>query len=106
MLCSRLAVKHGQALNPLHFIQGAVMNTVTPAAPAGTEANADEGEWRILLADDHAMVREALAQTMERLDPNLRMSQARNVDEARELLKAQDGISLVLLDYNMPGMSG
>lgn len=82
------------------------MNTITSAATSSTEANADQAEWRVLLADDHAMVREALAQMLERLDSNLRVLQARNVDEARELLKAEGNFSLVLLDYNMPGMSG
>ncbi len=52
------------------------------------------------------MVREALAQMLERLDPNLRMRQARNVDEAKALLRTETAFSIVLLDYNMPGMSG
>ncbi len=82
------------------------MNTITPAAAPIAEANADQAEWRVLLADDHAMVREALAQMLERLDSNLRVLQARNVDEARDLLKSEHAFSLVLLDYNMPGMSG
>jgi DNA-binding NarL/FixJ family response regulator len=82
------------------------MNTTTQAAVPGTKANAAQAEWHILLADDHAMVREALAQMLERLDPGLRMTQARNVDEARALLKAETNFSLVLLDYNMPGMAG
>lgn len=82
------------------------MNTVTPVLASGKGIDAEGSAWRILLADDHAMVREALAQMLERLDPSLRMTQARNVDEARALLKAENDISLVLLDYNMPGMSG
>jgi DNA-binding NarL/FixJ family response regulator len=82
------------------------MSTMTSAAASATESNPDHAEWRILLADDHAMVREALAQMLERLDPNLRMLQARNVGEVRELLLADNEFSMVLLDYNMPGMSG
>jgi two-component system nitrate/nitrite response regulator NarL len=82
------------------------MSTMTSAAASATESNPDHAEWRILLADDHAMVREALAQMLERLDPNLRMLQARNVSEVKELLLADNGFSMVLLDYNMPGMSG
>lgn len=82
------------------------MNTIATAAGSSTEANADQAEWRVLLADDHAMVREALAQMLERLDCNLHVLQARNVDEARALLNAGDEVSLALLDFNMPGMSG
>jgi DNA-binding NarL/FixJ family response regulator len=82
------------------------MNTMTSAAASTTEPIADHAEWCILLADDHAMVREALAQMLERLDPNLRMLQARNVDEVKELLQAETQYSMLLLDYNMPGMSG
>jgi two-component system, NarL family, nitrate/nitrite response regulator NarL len=82
------------------------MNNMTSAAASGAETNAGNAEWRILLADDHAMVREALAQMLEHLDPNLRIQQARNVDEAKELLQADNDFSMVLLDYNMPGMSG
>jgi DNA-binding NarL/FixJ family response regulator len=82
------------------------MNEMTSTAASNAEPNADHAEWRILLADDHAMVREALAQILERLDPNLRMLQARNVDEAKELLLAENNFSMLLLDYNMPGMSG
>lgn len=82
------------------------MNTATPVVASSAKADAGQGEWRILLADDHAMVREALAQMLERLDPGLRMMQARNVDEVRELLKAENKFQLVLLDFNMPGMSG
>jgi DNA-binding NarL/FixJ family response regulator len=82
------------------------MNEMISAAASNMEPNADRAEWRILLADDHAMVREALAQMLERLDPNLRMLQARNVDEAKELLLAEHDFSMLLLDYNMPGMAG
>lgn len=75
---------------------------VSPRRVAETEG----AEWRILLADDHAMVREALAQMLERLDPTLRMQQARNVEEARQRLRTEGGFALLLLDYHMPGMAG
>lgn len=82
------------------------MNAMTSAAAPTVESKSDTAEWLILLADDHAMVREALAQMLERLDPKLRMQQARNVAEVKELLNGKHGVSMVLLDYNMPGMSG
>ncbi|MBK8160438.1 MAG: response regulator transcription factor [Rhodospirillaceae bacterium] len=67
--------------------------------PAGTS-------WRILLADDHAMVREALSQMLERLDDKLQVAQARDLHEALSMLAADSAFSLLLLDYNMPGMAG
>jgi DNA-binding NarL/FixJ family response regulator len=62
--------------------------------------------WRALLADDHTMVREALSQMLERLDPTLKMSQAKDVDEVLGLLRAEPPYALLLLDYHMPGMNG
>lgn len=82
------------------------MSAITSAAATIVESKADNAEWRILLADDHAMVREALAQMLERLDPKLRMQQARNVAEVKAILNGDHGVSMVLLDYHMPGMSG
>ncbi len=82
------------------------MNAMNSAAATTVESKSGSAEWRILLADDHAMVREALAQMLERLDPKLHMQQARNVAEVKELLNGGHNVSMVLLDYNMPGMSG
>ena len=62
--------------------------------------------WRIILADDHAMVREALAQMLERLDEHVRVTQAPDFDAVLQLLEADRDFALLLLDYNMPGMEG
>jgi DNA-binding NarL/FixJ family response regulator len=64
------------------------------------------GTWRILLADDHVMVREALSQLLERLDPTLRVTPTSDVDGARQVLSSDQRYAMVLLDYNMPGMAG
>ncbi|WP_303982580.1 response regulator transcription factor [Dongia mobilis] len=76
----------------------------TSQQPAGPPAAGRP--WRILLADDHAMVREALSQMLERLDDHLQVTQARDLPEALSLLATDSGFSLLLLDYNMPGMEG
>jgi DNA-binding NarL/FixJ family response regulator/signal transduction histidine kinase len=58
---------------------------------------------RILLVDDHASVREALAAALER-EPDLEVSgQAASFAEARELL---DGVDLALIDLGLPDSSG
>lgn len=52
------------------------------------------------------MVREALSQMLERLDDKLQVAQARDLPEALSMLAADSAFSLLLLDYNMPGMAG
>jgi DNA-binding NarL/FixJ family response regulator len=64
------------------------------------------GAWRVLLADDHVMVREALSQMLEKLDSTLQVTAASDVDGARQILASDRQYAIVLLDYNMPGMAG
>jgi CheY-like chemotaxis protein len=58
------------------------------------------------LADDHAMVREALALMLERLDTQLTAAQAPDLPAAIAMLEQDSDLALLLLDYNMPGMAG
>lgn len=74
--------------------------------PAAMRPHESAMPWRALLADDHEMVRDALSQLLERLDPKLQVHQARNVAEVLAILRADAGYSLLLLDYHMPGMNG
>jgi len=62
-------------------------------------------ELKILLADDHDLVREAVATFLER-EGDLVVSQASNLQEALRQIKVEGGYDLVLLDYRMPGMDG
>lgn len=64
------------------------------------------GTWRILLADDHAMVREALSHMLETLDPALQVVHTSDVAAAQQILASDRQFAIVLLDYNMPGMAG
>lgn len=52
------------------------------------------------------MVRDAVSQMLERLDPTLRVHCARDFDEALTRLAGGEAVSMLLLDYRMPGMNG
>jgi two-component system invasion response regulator UvrY len=65
----------------------------------------DEAMIKILIADDHAIVREGLKQIVAPY-PDMRVEgEARNAQEAIELVKNDDW-DVVVLDLNMPGRSG
>jgi two-component system nitrate/nitrite response regulator NarL len=67
---------------------------------------ASDGSLRIVFADDHRLVREALAPFIQRLAPTVRLDEASTVDEAITLLQSNTQCDLILLDLNMPGMDG
>lgn len=60
---------------------------------------------RILLADDHELVRETLAQYLVARGLE-QVTQAGDADEVMALLASKGPFDLVILDYNMPGMAG
>jgi DNA-binding NarL/FixJ family response regulator len=59
---------------------------------------------RILLADDHDLVRDSLALLLQGLDPAVEVVHAANLPEALKRA-AEPPFDLVLLDINMPGMN-
>jgi len=61
---------------------------------------------RIVIADDHRLVTEALAEYLSRLDPNIDVLQASTLAETVAIMTDTDQIDLVLLDFSMPGMHG
>lgn len=61
---------------------------------------------RILVADDHNLVRDGLKPFLYELDGDAEILDASNFDEALTTAKATEGLGLVLLDLKMPGMNG
>lgn len=62
---------------------------------------------RLLIADDHDLVRDALASHIERAMPGAEVSGTGSVDSTLDALTAAGGqVDLVLLDLRMPGMNG
>ncbi|WP_026852530.1 response regulator [Geothrix fermentans] len=61
--------------------------------------------WRILLADDHALLRSGLRRILEEALPGVQVGEAGTADEV--LAALPDGAwDLLILDISMPGRSG
>src|SRR4030042_1665803 len=60
---------------------------------------------KILIADDHSIVREGLKQYVKTLDEVKLIDEAVNGNEAWTKIKSE-AYDLVILDVSMPGMSG
>ena len=61
---------------------------------------------KILLADDHALVREGLMLVLRRLGSDTVMVEAADCDEALHIAAQHSDVDLILLDIAMPGMDG
>lgn len=61
---------------------------------------------RILIADDHALFRDALARLVRSLRPEARIEEASSLHEVEQLLASDPACDLLLLDLRMPGTLG
>jgi DNA-binding NarL/FixJ family response regulator len=61
---------------------------------------------KILVVDDHALVREGLHQVLKGLDESVDVLQAGNCMQGFALAQIHGDIDLVLLDYHLPDMNG
>lgn len=59
---------------------------------------------RLLIADDHALFRDALVCYIERAEPEADVLVARDMNEVMEILTDDSDLSMILLDLGMPGM--
>jgi len=60
---------------------------------------------KILLADDHDLVRETLRFFLEKIDSEVSVTEARTFAEALEAAEHMSPLDLVILDLKMPGMN-
>ncbi|WP_109108991.1 response regulator transcription factor [Azospirillum sp. TSO35-2] len=61
---------------------------------------------RILIADDHPLMRTALAQTIGQAMPGSVILEASRFEQIKPLLDTGEPPDVILLDLHMPGMSG
>lgn len=61
---------------------------------------------KILIVEDHALVREAMAQRLGRLEPDLVCLESASADEALALLEAHGDVDLAIVDLMLPGANG
>jgi DNA-binding NarL/FixJ family response regulator len=61
---------------------------------------------KILVVDDHALVREGLRQVLKGLDEQVEMLEAPHCARAFELAALHNDLDMVLLDYHLPDMNG
>ena len=59
-----------------------------------------------IVADDHPMVRDALALALRAAFPKAEVALAGTLDEASAAIAARPDVDLVILDLDMPGMQG
>ncbi|KTC41041.1 MAG: response regulator [Pseudomonas sp.] len=62
--------------------------------------------YRILIADDHPLFREAIHNVISDGFPGSEVMETADLDSALALTQDHDDLDLILLDLNMPGMHG
>lgn len=61
--------------------------------------------WRVLLVDDHPLVRDGLRAALRRALPQARIEEAHSGAEALARMRTH-ALDLILVDVNLPGMNG
>lgn len=61
---------------------------------------------KILVVEDHALVREGLLQTLQATEPNTRTIGVPDAEEAIKVLEAKPDFDLLILDLMLPGLNG
>lgn len=71
-----------------------------------SEASSTEIKYRVLVADDHPLFREALVECVRRTIPAAEILEAWDLATLQAAITASTEFDLLLLDLNMPGVNG
>ncbi|MEM7429306.1 MAG: response regulator transcription factor [Pseudomonadota bacterium] len=63
-------------------------------------------DYRLIVADDHPLVRDALTKTLSESYPDGQVDNAGSLDEVVQVLDRDNPPDLILLDLKMPGVQG
>lgn len=74
--------------------------------PCRTKRQVREGNLKILVVDDHALIREGLRQVLRGLGDEVEVMEAGSCERAFEIAERELELDLVLLDYHLPDMNG
>ncbi len=66
----------------------------------------DGAAIRLLVADDHDLIRDMFAHLAKELSEDVKVHHAGTLSQAVEVARANDNLTLILLDVRMPGMNG
>lgn len=61
---------------------------------------------KLLVVEDHALVREGLVGALRRMSSNVEVLEARDAESALRLIEQNDDLDLLLLDLMLPGING
>jgi len=70
------------------------------------ERTIENAGMRLLIADDHGLIRDMFAELVKELTGDPQIYHAGTLPQALELARATDALDLILLDLRMPGMNG
>lgn len=71
-----------------------------------TQQSTRRFSMKILIVDDHPLIREGLANVLRELDKDLTVVEAETAEEAVVALQREQDVSLLLLDLVLPGSDG
>ncbi|MDO6682765.1 response regulator transcription factor [Oceanobacter sp. 5_MG-2023] len=93
--------------SPSQSAQPDMTDTITTVElPTSPLTENDTPVYKLLIADDHPLFREAIADVIRNRYPNSDILEAENLESAAAMAGTQDDLDLILLDLNMPGMNG